>query len=972
MWRTVRRVLKSGLITAALLLPEVIAPGAASALPDGFGDQIIFNTGLTDPVNFSFTREGRVFIGERAGVVKTFDSITDTTPTVVADLSSNVFTGWDRGMLGLAVDNQFASGRPYVYVAYALDAAIGGTPPLWKDECTTWATVGCVVGNRVSRLTLDAQMKMTDEQVLVEDWCHQFGGHSIGDIKMLGDGSLLVSAGDGANFDGADVGQFGSPPNPCNDTTNEGGAFRALDYETPGDPQGLAGSVIRIHADTGAPWATNASAASADVNRARVVAYGLRNPFRMTVRPGTNELWVGDVGWGIAEEINRVTNLGVANNFGWPCYEGPDPQPQYERLGHPVCTSLYNGQATAPTQPWYSYGRQTTLFPGDPCETYGQAVSALAFYPGGGSLPTAYNGALFLGDYARRCIWAVMPGQDGLPDLGKMVPMFSGEGIYPVDFEIGPGGDMYWLDIAPGRLHRLVNGPVTGPPPPPPQTGEVPAVRIAAPLADTTYAPGETLVAAAEVIDLEDGSLSGDAVTWSLALQHCSFAGGTCHEHLVATAKGTSTTFVVPAHEEPYHIDLRVAATDSGGQTTTVSQRLNLRSDSVASQPKVGGIVAFITPNRLLDTRPGSVTADGLNSGSGLMPGGSVLSVPIIGRVGIIPGTSSVALNLTATSNDAAGYVTVFACGQPVPNASTLSLDRPGRTVANEATVAIGAGGSICVYSSVGTHVIVDVVGVHPADASFVAMITPVRLTDTRSAGRTDDGVGTATGRLVAGETRAIAVGGRVGIPADAEAAILNVTAVDVLGAGYLTVFPCGSSVPNASNLNPEFVGQTLATSATVPLGARGEVCVYSSVATDLIVDVDGHYREGSSYQSLAQPFRGVDTRPGSITADSLHAGGGPVAAGSILEIQVGGRAGIPLGATGIVMSLTATNTAGSGYVTAFACATRLPNTSNLNLDYEGQTISNSATVRLHPNGRLCLFSSQTTHLIVDFAGFHG
>ncbi len=74
-----------------------------------------------------------------------------------------------------------------------------------------------------------------------------------------------------------------------------------------------------MNPDTGAAFSGNPGGAGDD----RIVAYGLRNPFRFTVRPGTNELWIGDVGWAAWEEIDRHQNpTAQVRNFGWPCYEG--------------------------------------------------------------------------------------------------------------------------------------------------------------------------------------------------------------------------------------------------------------------------------------------------------------------------------------------------------------------------------------------------------------------------------------------------------------------------------------------------------------------------------------------------------------------------------------------------------------------------------------------------------------------------
>jgi glucose/arabinose dehydrogenase len=131
------------------LLVVALAPAAARAvaLPAGFQESVVWS-GLTYPTNIEFAPDGRVFVAEKSGVIKVFDSPTDPTPTVFADLSANVHDFWDRGMLGMAVDPRPAPATPYVYVLYTYDAPIGGTPPTFGDGCPNppGATAdGCVV-----------------------------------------------------------------------------------------------------------------------------------------------------------------------------------------------------------------------------------------------------------------------------------------------------------------------------------------------------------------------------------------------------------------------------------------------------------------------------------------------------------------------------------------------------------------------------------------------------------------------------------------------------------------------------------------------------------------------------------------------------------------------------------------------------------------------------------------------------------
>ena len=102
---------------------------------------------------------------------------------------------------------------------------------------------------------------------------------------------------------------------------------------------------------TGAGLPDNPLASSTDANARRIVAYGLRNPFRINVRPGTNEVWAGDVGWNTWEEVNRLvdplgTGRGDVENFGWPCYEGQGRQSGYDGANLNICENLY-GQGRA-------------------------------------------------------------------------------------------------------------------------------------------------------------------------------------------------------------------------------------------------------------------------------------------------------------------------------------------------------------------------------------------------------------------------------------------------------------------------------------------------------------------------------------------------------------------------------------------------------------------------------------------------
>jgi glucose/arabinose dehydrogenase/PKD repeat protein len=463
-----RRVAVWTTMCAAIALGAGSAAPAQATVPSGFQETVAFGgaanpTALTNPTALRFAADGRVFVAQKNGQIKVFDSLSDTTPTLFADLGAQVHDFWDRGLLGMALDPGFPA-TPYVYVLYTYDAPIGGTAPTWGDGCPTPpgpTTDGCVVSARLSRLTASGNTMTGTEQVLVNDWCQQFPSHSVGSLNFGPDGALYVTGGDGASFNYADYGQT---KNPCGDPpggttvtapTAEGGALRSQDVRTTSDPTSLDGAVLRVSPSTGDGVAGNPFASSADANARRIIAYGLRNPFRSTFRPGTGELWVGDVGWNTWEEVNRIVAPGTATNLGWPCYEGAGRQSGYDALNVSLCENLYAAGAGAVTAPVLAYDHSTAAAAGDGCSlSNGSAIAGLAFASAQGTYPAAYNGALFFADHNRNCIWAMLKGADGLPSAASVQPFMSG-GSGPVDLQIGPGGDLFYAGFDGGDIRRI-------------------------------------------------------------------------------------------------------------------------------------------------------------------------------------------------------------------------------------------------------------------------------------------------------------------------------------------------------------------------------------------------------------------------------------------------------------------------------------------------------------------------------------
>ena len=465
------------LVVLATAVGVPSAAPAAAAVPPGFTEVTAFR-GLAEPTAVRFAPDGRVFVAEKRGTIVMFDGLTDPTPTRVADLRTEVYNFWDRGLLGLAVDPGFPA-RPYLYALYTYDGGPGETAPRWgtpgtdSDPCPSPPGAnadGCVVTGKLVKLTLTGTT--TSKQDLVRDWCQQFPSHTIGDVVFGRDGALYVSGGDGASFTFADYGQEGSPVNPCGDPpggvggamtapTAEGGALRAQDLRSTADPVTLSGTVIRVDPDTGAGLPTNPAGASTRPNVRRIVAHGLRNPFRMTARPGTDEIWVGNVGWGGYEELNRMAAPTQAvRNFGWPCFEGDFRQRGYDAADLALCERLY-AETTPHARPYWEYAHRQPLSTSDTCAWGGgSSTSGLAFYAGA-PYPDEYDGALFFSDYSRRCIWVMPRGSDGLPDRSR-VRSFAPDAAGPVDLEVSPGGELFYVDLAGGTIRRIVH-PGAGP-----------------------------------------------------------------------------------------------------------------------------------------------------------------------------------------------------------------------------------------------------------------------------------------------------------------------------------------------------------------------------------------------------------------------------------------------------------------------------------------------------------------------------
>jgi hypothetical protein len=372
-----------------------------------------------------------------------------------------------------------------------------------------------------------------------------------------------------------------------------------------------------------------------------------------------------------------------------------------------------------------------------------------------------------------------------------------------------------------------------------------------------------------------------------------------------------------------------------------------------------------LAPARLADSRTGQITVDGLFQGTGIQAGGTTLALTVGGR-GLVPlGAGAASLNVTTKNGTGPGFATVFPCGVPQPTTSSLNFT-PGATVPNAVVSKLGTDGKVCIYVSATTDVIVDVGGYFPLDTSL-ASITPTRVLDTRPGKTTDDGLEQGGGARTAGSITVLPIAGRLGIPLNIPAVVLNVTVTEATAAGYATVYPCGGEPPLASNINVA-PGATVANQVVTKIGTGGSVCIFTQSPLQLIADVTGYISGPTTYAPLV-PARLLETRDGASTIDGVSNGGGIRAKGTVTTVQVSGRGNVPAGATTAVLNVTATDASTEGYVTVYPCGIATPLASNLNFS-AGTTVANATIVKLAAAGTVCLFNSEPTNLVVDVNGY--
>jgi LPXTG-site transpeptidase (sortase) family protein len=374
----------------------------------------------------------------------------------------------------------------------------------------------------------------------------------------------------------------------------------------------------------------------------------------------------------------------------------------------------------------------------------------------------------------------------------------------------------------------------------------------------------------------------------------------------------------------------------------------------------VAGASAYtpIAPTRAADTRPeyGSYGYTRLNA--------NTIRIQITGRSdlpGVPKNASAVVLNIASSGAAGAGFVTAFPTGGSIPTASSLNIDYPGRIIANLATVRLGAGGSVDLYSNVPMDLIVDVAGAYAPVSNPVAAGRLVTIPGgARRALDTRD-----RGFPMARDSTEYVDLSAVGVPADATAVVVNLAATEAFP-GFWTAYPTGVPRPNASSLNIDQALQTRNSQGIIALnpGPRG-FNIYSMCGGHLIVDVVGWFTGSSSAVSEdglfvpTGPLRTLDTRNGRSM---------PLWGQSTVEFST--LSPFPAQTAAVAMNIAVTEPLYLGFITAYPAGVPRPLAANLNITALDQIISNHAISRAGTRA-VSVYTQSGAHIVIDVTGWY-
>lgn len=450
---------------------------------------------------------------------------------------------------------------------------------------------------------------------------------------------------------------------------------------------------------------------------------------------------------------------------------------------------------------------------------------------------------------------AEVPADLSRPDVAALFPGYGDRHGFTVNVTGVAEGTrtvcVYGIAVAPHTTGNTLLGcrtvTVPSPPPPPIPPGPVPPLVSGA---------GFNPLSPARILDTRDGTgFDGGPARagWTIPLD-VTGRGGTPDEGVSGVLLNVTVTGPAAGGHVTVHpcgvprpnasslnyeagttiANLVPARVGSGGSVCLyATARTDLVADVVGWWDDTGAGDAYhpLQPARLMDTR------DGTGGPATPLVARVTRDLQVAGRGGVPADATAVVVTVTVTGPASGGWLVVWPAGTARPVASTLNFGA-GQTIANLASVRLGAGGKISLYANTGTHVVVDVVGYHHPGAGLrFTPTTPERILDTRNG---TGGYATPWGPA---QQRDLTVHDRGGVPGDAVAVMMNLTATVPTAGSFATIWPAGTSRPVASVLN-WVPGQTIPGLVVTGIGTGGAAAVYNNRGhVHLIADVVGWYR---------------------------------------------------------------------------------------------------------------------------------
>lgn len=796
-----RRTLSVVALTASSIVVGLTAsPATVHALPAGFTDTVVANPGgnpLSQPTTIVALPGARALILEKGGHVRVLLANGLISPDDA--LTLNVCTGSEMGLIGAAVDPNFAL-NGYVYLYY-----------------TTGANCASSTGrfNRVSRFVMSGDsISAASETVLLTNIAAYGGNHDGGALEVGQDGYLYVGVGDSG----------------INPRAPHGGAS-ANTAAT--DMSLLNGKIVRITTTGGIPAdnpfanaPNGVSCAAAGTTTAitsacqEIYAWGLRNPYRTAFDPnaGTTRFFINDVGQNAWEEVDEG---GLGRNYGWNGREA----------------GCATGSTTNCPVPAAGLTDPITAYAHDGVCEY---ITAGAFVPNG-IWPAEYDGSYLFADGGCGKMWRRTVA--GTVDYANPFAQTVG-GIVDMEF-IAQGADpaLYYVAYGSNQVRKI--------------TYDAPPAVASNALGYSAHA------APSRVYDTRNniGVAAGRVRAGTSRLVNVGLSDQLVKAVLVNLTQfeAVGEGFVVayqPRTEHPPTSNLNalsaetvanasIVPVDPSGNiivysSVTADVIVDVLGEFRATAPNVvGGRYHALSPLRLIDTRTVSNGTDNRYSRSNV--GSTVDVVAPVANLLKVPGNAtSVAVILTAISLSVPvpGFATVYLGGTTLPPSSNINVNGSGDTRANLVVVPLGADGTLAVHLVNVAHLLIDVAG-YFADgdtaSGMYTVLAPTRQVDTRAP--------IGFGPLSSLSTNTLNPSG--GVPDEAIAVTQNLTVTQTGADGFITAYPSDEARPEASNLNATGPDQTRAALAFSKVGANGagSVAYFSAGPTQFIVDITGYFQ---------------------------------------------------------------------------------------------------------------------------------